>query len=295
MALGRRATIVLLAALLAGAAVVVSVLNRPDPSPSPGTSPSWVGVRQGDRVPVYLELSAARLAALGADDPDRVVYALVSFARYLTPAEVATVVGAAPGVASVTGHARVPLPGRQTQLVSLPAIQLPDDLRRSMAEVADRKDTDAEYYAALAAAEPDGAMGEIYRSNVEVARAEAEAYRQGCGCVYGLVVRGDAAALAALAENADVRAVDPAAEVADPRAAVFAPLLPEHVDRVTPLADDALPPLSPTGSAAAAEAAVGAGPPRLARDLRRRGRRRTSCRLAGSLVLPRQRRPASTT
>lgn len=228
--------------LLVGASVAVGVvLVRPDPPRSPGTSPIWVGVHEGDRVSAYLELSAARLAALGADDPDRVVYALVSFARYLTPAEVAAVVGAAPGVTSVTAYGRVPLPDRQTQLVSLPAIRLPDDLLASMAEAADRKEADAERYAQLAGAEPEGALRGIYRSNVEVARAEAEAYRRGCGCVFGLVVRGNAAALAALAALADIRAVDPAPDLADPRGAVFAPPLPEHVDRITPPADDALP------------------------------------------------------
>lgn len=220
---------------------VAAVLVRPDPPPLSGTSPIWVGVRQGDQVPTYLELSGARLAALAADDPDRVVYALVSFARYLTPTEVAAAVAAAPGVSSVTAHGRVPLPDRQTELVSLTAIRLPDDLLTSMAEVADRKEEDAAHYAALVEAQPPGALREIYRSNVEIAQAEAQAYRQGCACVFGLVVRGNAAALTGLVRVGDVRAVDPAVQVTDPRQAVFAPLLPEHVDRVTPPADTALP------------------------------------------------------
>jgi hypothetical protein len=125
--------------------------------------------------------------------------------------------------------------------VSLPAIRLPDDLVASMAEVADRKEADAAYYAALVQKDPASPLRDIYRSNVEVARAEAEAYRQECGCVFGLVVRGAAAALTALAGVADVRAVDPAPEVGDPRDAVFAPPLPEHVDRVAPPGDEALP------------------------------------------------------
>lgn len=233
---------VLAAGMLAAVALAVAVvLMRPEPPPVGGTSPLWVGVHQGDQVPVYLELSAARLAALEADDPDRVVYALVSFARYLTPAEVAVAVGAAPGVSGVTAHARVPLPERQTEIVSLTAIRLPDDLAMSMADVADRKESDAAYYTALVDSEPEGPLRDIYRSNVQVAQAEAQAYQQGCACVFGLVVRGDAAALTGLARVSDVRAVDPAVEVTDPREAVFAPLLPEHVDRVTPPADAALP------------------------------------------------------
>jgi hypothetical protein len=241
---GRRPGLTALSAVLvvAAAAAVVVVLTRPEPPRSPGTSPTWVGVHDGDSVPAYLELSAARLSALAAADPGRVVYALVSFTRYLTPDEVASVLAATPEVISVTAHGRVPLPRRQTQLVSLPAIRLPQDLVASMAEIADLKAADAEHYAALAAEHSDDAtLRAIYLTNEELARAEAAAYREACACVFGLVVRGGAAALADLAAAADVRAVDPAPDVTDPGAAVFAPPLPEQVDRVTPPADDALP------------------------------------------------------
>jgi len=239
---GRRAAVVAVVLVAAAVTTSVVVLTRPGPGRAPGTSPIWVGVHEGDLVPVYVELSAARLAALVADDPDRVVYALVSFTRYLTPDEVAAVVGAVPEVASVTAIGRVPLPGRQTQLVTLAAIRLPHDLLASMAEVAEGKESDAESYAARAREQPEGTLREIYESNAEVARAEAAAYRQACGCVYGLVVRGTTTALTELAAENDIRAVDPAPDVADPRAAVFAPPLPEHVDRVTPPVDEDLPP-----------------------------------------------------
>jgi hypothetical protein len=227
--------------VVAAAAALIVVLNRPETPRSPGTSPTWVGVHDGDSVPAYLELSAARLAALAADDPEQVVYALVSLTRYLTPDEVASLLAASPGITSVTAHGRVPLPRRQTQLVTLQAIRLPQDLVASMAEVADRKAADAEYYAARAEEETDPALREIYLTNEELARAEAAAYREACACVYGLVVRGAAATLARLAAAVDVRAVDPAPDVADPRGAVFAPPLPEQIDRVTPPVDDTLP------------------------------------------------------
>lgn len=238
---GRPTTVLAAAVVVAAAVVAVLALTRPPPPGAPGTSPAWVGVREGDRVPVYIELSAARLAALVAEDPDRPVYALVSFERYLTPDDVAAAVGAAPGVASVRAHGRVPLPGRQTQLVTLTAIRLPDDLLTSMAEIADTKEADARSYAAMAAEQPEDTLRQIYESNAEVARAEADAYRQACACVYGLVVRGSATALTELAQVPGVRAVDPAPDVTDPRQAVFAPPLPEHVDRVTPPRDDDLP------------------------------------------------------
>src|SRR5690606_10241338 len=104
------------------------------------------------------------------------------------------------------------------------------------------KEADAESYAGRALEQPEGTLREIYESNAQVARAEAEAYRQACACLFGLVVRGSASALTRLAEGSGVRAVDPAPDVTDPRQAVFAPPLPEHVDRVTPPVDEALPP-----------------------------------------------------
>ncbi|MCL6565398.1 MAG: hypothetical protein K6U09_03145 [Acidobacteriia bacterium] len=237
----RRARLPAAVVVAAAAVTLLVVVIRPDQPAAPGTSPVWVGVREGDQVPVYLRLSAARLAALAAEDPDRVVYALVSFAHYLTPDEVAAAVAAASGVSAVTAHGRVPLPGRQTQLVTLTAIRLPEDLLISMAEVAETKEADAQSYADRARDEPAGPLRDIYESNAQVARAEADAYRQACACVYGLVVRGSVTALMGLAALPDVRAVDPAPDVADPRQAVFAPLLPEHVDRVTPPVDEALP------------------------------------------------------
>ena len=226
---------------------LVSLL-RPEPSGgSPGSSPVWVGVHDGDSIPAYVELSSSRLAALADQAPDRVVYALASLRRYLTPAEVGAMVAAVSqsdagaALISVTAFARVPLAGRQTERVSLLAINPPSDLANAMTTVADRKDKDADSYAAMAAAEPPGTLRDIYTSNADVSRAEASAFRSRCACVYALVVRGHAAALQALAGYADVRAVDPATEIEVPTDAVFSPPLPEQDDRAAPPPDDALP------------------------------------------------------
>ncbi len=241
----RPVTVAAVTLLVAGTAAAVTALDRPDRVRSARTSPIWVGVHEGDSVPTYLELSRAKLAALVAGSPDRVGYALVSFARYLSPDEVAAVVGAAIGVTTVNGYGRVPLPGEQTHQVTLPATRLPGELVAAMAEVADRRAEDASSFAAMAENEPAGTLREIYVSNADVARAEAYAYRQGCSCVFALVVRGSAASLAALATSADVRAVDPAPQLADPRLAVFAPLLPEHVDWVAQPVAKAVPSQTP--------------------------------------------------
>jgi hypothetical protein len=175
------------------------------------------------------------------------VYALASFDAYLTPDQVAAVMAGAPSVASVTGYARVPLPDRQTERVTLAAAHLPADLTVAMGHVADRKDADAASYLQLAQTEPPGSLHDINSSNADVARAEAAAYRGACGCVFALVVRGNAAALSGLSTLPHVRAVDPA-EIADPADAVFAPPLPEQTDRATPPTDAAMPEMTTAGS-----------------------------------------------
>jgi len=226
---------------LAVLATTVGSLVHPRPAHVEGSSPVWVGVHDGDSIPSYIELSHSELAALVAATPDRVVYALASFDQYLTPDQVATLLAGAPQVTSVTGFGRVPLPGRQTQLVTLAAAHLPGDLTAAMARVADSKDADAASYLQQAKDEPPGSLHDIYASNAEVAQAEAAAYQQGCGCVFALVVQGSAAALNGLAALPQVRAVDPAADITTPLDAVFSPPLPEQTDRVTPPADNGLP------------------------------------------------------
>ena len=227
--------------VLAVGATAVWRLVRPEPGGSDGTSPVWVGVREGESIPGYVESSRAKLEALAAAAPDRTVLALVSFGQYLTPEQVASVVGAVPGVASVVGYGRVPLPGRQTQRVSLPAEQLPGDLVAGMVAVADDKDRDAGTYESSAAAETDDSLRLIYASNAALDRAEAAAYRTACACVFALLVRAMPSALVTLSNQAEVRAVEPAPEVNDPDGAVVSPPLPEQVDRVEPPVDESLP------------------------------------------------------
>jgi hypothetical protein len=236
-----------IALALAVLATTVAAMLRPDASQSTGTSPVWVGVHDGDSVPAYIERSRTDLGSLAASTPDRVVYALASFDAYLTPDQVATVMAGARDVASLTGYARVPLPDRQTERVTLAATHLPADLAAAMGRVADRKDADAASYLQLAQTEPPGSLHDIYSSNADVARAEAAAYRRACGCVFALVVHGSATALSRLSTLPHVRVVDPA-QIADPSEAVFAPPLPEQTDRVRPPTDAAMPDVTSVGS-----------------------------------------------
>ncbi|WP_030488979.1 hypothetical protein [Micromonospora chokoriensis] len=200
-----------------------------------------VGVSDGDSVPGYLRSAAADLAALSASAPaaEGGTYALVTLDAYLPPQRLATVLGDV-GVSTVFG--RVPLPGRQTEIVKIPALRVPDDVVAGMTEVAARKDTEAADYRARAAAVGGGGVGERelrerYASGAEVAAAEAAAYRTGCACVYAAVVRATPVALRGVATLPEVRAVDPAPEVYRLDRTVFTPPLPEQRDVVRPPAD----------------------------------------------------------
>jgi hypothetical protein len=244
----RPLTVVATVLVLAVVATGVWRLVRPEPGDGwQGSSSVWVGVHDGDSVPRYIDGTRAELAALTARDPQAQLYALVSFGRYLTPAEVQSVAASVPALVTLRGIARVPLPHRQTALIHPAAGRIPEDILADMTIAASRKDGDAQTYRRLAETEADPQLREIYRSNADVSQAEADGYRAGCPCVFALVVRGSAATLTALARHADVRAVDPAPEVVETTGTVWSAPLPEQADRVEPPADDALVP-TPTAT-----------------------------------------------
>jgi hypothetical protein len=206
--------------------------GKPAPPDLPATPTGRVGVSDGDPVPAYVAAQRAELERLTTQDPGTQVYALVSFTRYLTPAQVATV---SAGVTTIAGYARAPLPGQQTELVRLPANRLPDDLTVAITEVAGRKTAEAAGYRTQTA--KGGADQTRYGFSADVASREADSYRSGAGCVYALVVRATPPELTALADRPDVRVVDAAPEVTDVAQGVFVAPLPEQVDRVQPLPD----------------------------------------------------------
>ncbi|MCW3817334.1 hypothetical protein ONA91_23050 [Micromonospora sp. DR5-3] len=217
-----------------------------------------VGVADGDAIPAYLRASAAELAALtGSAGPGPGDYALVSFASYLTPAQLATALGATPVSAVV---ARVPLPGRQTEIVRIATLRVPDDVVAGMAEVAARKDREAADYRSRAiapAATADPELRRVYDTGATVSAEEAAAYRSACACVYAAVVRDAPAALRALATRPGVRGVDPAPEVRRLDRTVFTPPLPEQEDVARPPVDTGLAGPTPgaTGVGDSSEAA----------------------------------------
>ncbi|WP_431943679.1 hypothetical protein [Micromonospora marina] len=229
----RSAALTWLALVCALVVLVVAVAQRRDGPASDRTvgEVTRVGVTGGASIPAYLSAAGEELARLDAPDG----YALVSFDGYLTPARAAA---ALDGTRVSAVVARVPLPGRQTEIVRIAALRLPQDAVAGMAVVATRKDEEAaDYRSRAAAATADPELRRVYDSGAEVAAREAEAYRTGCACVYAAVVSAVPDALRALAGRRGVRVVDPAPEVTRLDRTVFTPPLPEQRDVVRPPAD----------------------------------------------------------
>jgi hypothetical protein len=201
-----------------------------------------VGVTDGELIVNYLAESRDRLAELTATAPDRPVYALVSFTSYLTPDAVTSLVRMAVAttgadssgqLTTAYAKARVQVPHRQTQVVTLSADQIPDDLVATMLGVANAKDAEA------AQDEAVNRPGGPDRVGAQLARTEAAAYRNRCACIFALIVRGVPASLNRLAAQKYTRVVDPAPQVINPSPFVTAylPPLPEQSDLVTPVAE----------------------------------------------------------
>ncbi|WP_229400191.1 hypothetical protein [Micromonospora okii] len=217
-----------------------------------------VGVPAGDSIPDYLRAARAELAALPAAGSPPGTYALVSFADYVAPGGLADLLAGA-AVAEVV--VRVPLPGRQTEIVRLPAERLPGDVAAGMAGLAERKDREAADQRTRAAGAADPELRRVYETGAQVAAGEAAAYRATCACAYAAVVRGTPDALRVLAGRPAARAVDPAPELRRLDRTVVTPPLPEQRDVARPPLDTGLTPgVGETSEAAPTATAPGGGP-----------------------------------
>lgn len=196
----RRPGLLTSAALLAVAAVLLTAgwasrQDRPAGDRTVGEV-TRVGIASGDPIPGYLRAAAAELAALPAGGSPAGTYALVSFSAYVAPGGLAALLD---GVSVAEVVARVPLPGRQSEIVRLPVQWLPQDVTAGMAGVAARKDREAADQRARAAGAADPELRRGYETGAQVAADEAAAYRAGCACLYAAMVRGVPEALRVLA------------------------------------------------------------------------------------------------
>jgi len=199
-----------------------------------------LGPDPGAPVADYLAGLPARWPVPGAP----AVPALVQFGSEQDLAEVTRLVASA---GPVTAVFRVPLPRVQTALrfEPLPAVDLVDPVagterRLALARQSAARDASAE-------------AGRLTGRAASVARYEAAALAGTTStptpgrCVLAVLVVGDRAALSALAERPEVRAVDAAPEGTPPTGVAMAPLLPEQTRLAAAVPDDGPVPGPPGG------------------------------------------------
>ncbi|MDN5859886.1 MAG: hypothetical protein L0H84_14820, partial [Pseudonocardia sp.] len=187
------------------------------PGPPSGSVP--LGPDAGEDVGAYL----TRIRA-GLPPPGVPVLALVQFGDALTGAD--ALAGAA-GSTTVTAVFQVQLPRVQTALAF-------EDLEPRVPTATALASAQAR--AASAAARRAGAGTRRQRA---IATAERVALADpACACVIALVVRGDRAALEAVAARPGVRAVQAAPAGVTRAELALSPLLPAQTTRAVPLPDD---------------------------------------------------------
>lgn len=185
------------------------------PGPAPGTV--RLGPESGEPVDGYLARLPAELPASGS-----AAYALVQFGSELPGAGA---LAATAGTTPSTVVFRVPFDRVQTALRFEP-VGSPDPASVDLARQRARNS------AAADAARLTGRAG-------DVAAAESAALADpACACVVALVVRGNRAALAAMAANPQVRAVHAAPADAQPVELALSPLLPAQQEAADPPPDD---------------------------------------------------------
>ena len=155
-----------------------------------------VGVADGDSDP---RLPAVRrradLAALARSAPaaEGGTYALVMLDAYLPPQRLRD--GARRTSGSRLSSGRVPLPGRQTEIVRIPALRVPDDVVAGMDEVAARKEAGGRRLPGQgrrrrpATGWASGSCGSSTTAAPRWPPPRRPRTGTGCACVYAAVVR----------------------------------------------------------------------------------------------------------
>ncbi|MFC9895556.1 hypothetical protein ACFVMC_17880 [Nocardia sp. NPDC127579] len=212
----------LFGAAAAGVVALLFALGAMNPPRPLGVGTDRLGPEPGAAVADYLV--RARDSLTGSDDEPR--WALVSFTRELTPAEIPAHSG---GLRIGQVLHRVPIPRVQTPIVIV-GVPAGDAVAVASADNA--------AWQLQAQLDKDRTLGIRGERALRVAELSIARLRAGCACTVGLVVRGRLAQLRELARDTEVRAVEALpADAGDGRFAVT-PLLPEVTASNGPVPDD---------------------------------------------------------
>ena len=229
------------AVFLAGAGVALARGGDDGPrgaSTSVSASSRVLGPEVGADVQAYVETSREAAVERARDRPDAEHLALVSLSEYRTPEAVAELLG---GLEVQRAYLRVPADD-PSEVLSAEVSDLVADLAPLYAATAARKAQDQREFARLAAtidatSAEQREFKEFYELSARIAGREAEAYRNGCACVFSVVVRSTAATLAELPALQGVRAVELAAAGVTLQELRIRPLGPEATTTVEAGAD----------------------------------------------------------
>jgi hypothetical protein len=194
--------------------------------------PTTLGPAPGTSVAVYLAATRKRAVMLSAQSPDGLYTALVSFNRYLTPAQAVKVLGDLE-IHKVIAHAHI----TGAEVVPIPVTtNLVQDVSAMFTAIAKRKLRDRKEFLNLGSSisgtsKEDLQFKAFYADAARTAALEAAAYEKNCACIVGALVRGKARDLAALPALSGVRAVDIGG--GDDDTLQLQPLLPEQTKTVT--------------------------------------------------------------
>lgn len=193
----------------AGPTPVTASTAAPAAVPAP-TQVVSLGPRAGERVSAYAAAAARRVSHYAAAHPRAATYALVDFTGYLTPAQLAAVVGADP---LARAFVRAPSPDAQLHVVSVAAAAaVPAQLTQLSQEAAREALGFRQLLQVLlqSPAQSGSPIVRLYRERTAQTEAEAKSFGPACPCVYAVLLRADGRALARLARVGGVRVVDPA-------------------------------------------------------------------------------------
>ncbi len=184
--------------------------------------PTEVGPAPGTEIAGFVP---ARKTALAAARDERV--AVVSFAKYSTPAQVKTLLGTLPVVSLLVAP-----PGLGPSVVT-------GDLAAWLKTQSVATTTERDEIKKLIPTVDDPAFKAFYTSEVARLDKALKGFAPTSALVFGAVVRGQATALQALGARAEVRLVDVGETAVPPIDAVFRGLRPEEVAKANE------PPLRP--------------------------------------------------
>jgi|GEM_PF-4189370 len=222
-------------ACMALTVVAVYAATRPTTA-TPKRPGIHVGVSTGDDIHDYIATRRSRLdSAIAADalrDDPTPRYALVSFASYLPPSQLDTLLE---GVDA----AEVFLRARPAGVVEASVRLIPEDVVKAMAvhtrdlDVA-AADLQTQIQGLTNRTPNEIALAATYRDRLGADLREMTDYAEQCDCAFGAVVHGSLATLNTLSQRTGIRVVDLVPLTPDVSRDTFMPLLPDQNGTANP-------------------------------------------------------------